>query len=239
MSGTLSKDRVMLAPAVAAHKQLIGVINNKVKGSGTGLWDGILGLGPDQLSYVEDNITPPSNLIKAGAMSEPLFSVALVPAKQGGSGGGGEYRWGGINKAYVKGSITYANVTSSYYWGVDMAEIYYGSTKKLMAPADPRRCIIDTGTTLIYTSDASAKALHDSILGAKRNEQDGAYYVPCATSGIRDVFIEIGGRKWGIAAEDLAFRASGRNDGLCISGIQGGASQYTILGDVFIKNHCQ
>lgn len=239
MSGVLSKDTVALAPAVAVQRQLIAIITKKVKGSGAGLWDGILGLGPDQLSYVEDNITPPSNLIKSGAMAEPLFSVALVPAKRGLGRGGGEYRWGGISPSYVKGDIVYADVTSSYYWGVEMAELYYGSQKKLMADKDPRRCIIDTGTTLIYTSDAAAQALHASIPGAKRNERDGAYYVPCITSSIKDVFIEILGRKWGIAAEDLAFRPSGKNDGLCVSGIQGGASQYTILGDVFIKNHCE
>jgi hypothetical protein len=242
MSGTLAKDKVQLAPAVVAEQQLLGSVTQKEKGSGAGLWSGILGLGPDQLSYIEDNVTPPSNLIKAGKLAEPLFGVALIPAKQGPRIGGGEYKWGAITQNYIKGDLVYANVTSSFYWGVDMQEIYYGSDKKLMAAADARRCIIDTGTTLIYTSDAAAQALHASIPGASRNQQDGAYYVPCNINdfvgNVLDVFIEIGGRKWGITSEDLAFRPSGRNDGLCVSGIQGGANQFTVLGDVFIKNHC-
>ena len=243
MAGTLIKDSVQLATAITAEQQLIGLITKKQKGSGAGLWDGILGLGPDQLSFVEENVTPPSNLIKAGKLDQPLISVALIPNKRGPRLGGGEYKWGGISEGYISGDLVYTNVTSSYYWGVEMREIYYGPNKKLMAAADPRRCIVDTGTTLVYTSDTAAQALHASIPGAGRNPQDGAYYVPCNLSilaeGMQDVFIEIAGRKWGIALEDLAFRPSGKNDGLCVSGIQGGAAQYTILGDVFIKNHCE
>ena len=254
MRGVLGYDTVTLTPAsassssLAAESQVLALITAKKAGVSASRWDGILGLGPDQLSFVEGNITPLSNVIRAGKLARPLVGVALVKedrSKPAGAGnGGGEYRWGGINLTYIVGGeagIQYSNVTSTYYWGVDMKEIHYGTNigfSALMGAADARRCIVDTATTLIYTSDTACQNLHKQITGARRDVNDGAWYVPCDMSPFKDVFVEIGSRRFGIPKEDLAFRPSGKNDGLCVSGIQGGSSQYTILGDIFIKNHC-
>lgn len=237
--GKLAQDTVQMAREVKVENQLLALIDRRTGGSDTHGWDGILGIGPNQLSFVEGNVTPFSNMVREGKLAEPLVGVALEKVdKLTGTGGGGEFSWGQINTRYVKGQIVYAPVTSSYFWGVALSEIYVNN-KPLMSSSDARRTILDTGTTLIYTSSAAAKEIHAAIPGSFFNSQEGAWYVPCITTASPNVFWEIQGHRWGVPAADIAFRPSGRNDGLCVSGIQGGSSTYTILGDVFIKNHCE
>lgn len=250
LSGFLGKDIVGLSPGLSTNaNQLLGVITSQVKGSGARLYDGILGIGPDQLSFVENNITPFSKLVKESKIIRPLVGIALV--KKGTLGnlqGGGEYRWGGINSAYVStGGVIYTPVTSAFYWGVDVPGIYVDNVQ-MYNPTEPKRAIIDTGTTLVYVSTPVANNIHSKIPGSSFNSPEGAWYVPCSVSnlprtgnanGDPNVFFEIGGHRWGIPVQDLAFRASGRNDGLCISGIQGGSNSFAILGDVFLKNKCK
>lgn len=237
--GTLGRDTVHLTKNLTADNQVLTVVNKRVGGSDTHGWDGILGIGPDQLSFVEGNVTPFSNMVKAGKLAQPLVGVALVKAdKVTGASGGGEFRWGEIASRYVSGDIIYTPVTSSYYWGVDLSNVYVNNTK-MFTSTDVKKCIVDTGTTLIYTSSSAAKTIHSNITGSILNKQEGVWYVPCVTTPASpNVFWKIQGHRWGVPASDIAFRPSGRNDGLCVSGIQGGSEQYTILGDVFIKNHC-
>lgn len=243
MSGFLGKDIVHLTGYLATPAtQLLAIITSQLKGTGARLYDGILGIGPDPLSFVDGNITPFSNLVKANRIIRPIASVLLIKSSSPQSiVGGGEYRWGGINAPFISGSIVYTPVTSAYYWGVDMPGIYVSGTQ-MFNPTEPKRAIIDTGTTLVYTSNNAASNIHAQISGSIYNANEGAWYVPCSISSITgypNIFFEIGNSRWGIPIEDLAFRPSGLNNGLCLSGIQGGSNSFTVLGDVFIKNHCE
>lgn len=245
LSGILGKDTVALSKRLAVSSQLIALISSRQGGSSAHAWDGILGIGPDQLSYVDGNVTPLSNAIKNSQLRAPLVGIVLRKASSlpwGGSDGlynSGEYRWGAINAAYLASPIIYTPVTSTYYWGVDMAQIWVNGQAMTNANS-ARRALIDTGTTLVYTSDYSAAAIHAQIPGSTLNAQQGAYYVPCSPAyNAPNVFFEVAGHRWGVPPADIAFRPSGLNDGMCVSGIQGGAEDFTILGDVFIKNHCE
>ncbi|CAD6586198.1 MAG: hypothetical protein CYPHOPRED_003444 [Cyphobasidiales sp. Tagirdzhanova-0007] len=233
----LCKDTVDLSASLQADDQLLALITKRQGGSATHAWDGVMGIGPDALSFVGGNITPLSNLVKSGKLARPLAGILLVKEnKITGARGGGEYRWGGINSAYVLGSIIYAPVTSSYFWGCDMSNVWVNH-QDMFTSVDHGRAIIDTGTTLIYTSNPIAKNIHAQIPGSTFKSSEGAYYVPCDVSKSPNVFFTIQGYQWGVPASDIAFRASGNGDDLCVSGIQGGSPSYTILGDVFIKNH--
>lgn len=249
MSGFLGRDHVQVSSSLSTNSnQLLAIITSQVKGSGARLYDGILGIGPDPLSFVEGNVTPFSSLVKQNKLTRPLVGVALVKRNAAtGAPGGGEFRWGAINSNYVSGQIIYTPVTSAYYWGVDVPNIFADNTQ-MYSPTEPRRAIIDTGTTLIYTSTNVAFNIHNKIAGSSFNQAEGAWYVPCHVSnlprvgnplGDPNVFFEIGGHRWGVPVTDLAFRSSGRNDGLCVSGIQGGSNSFIVLGDVFIKNRCE
>lgn len=237
LTGKLGRDVVSLTSSLEATNQLIAVIDHRSGGSDTHAWDGIVGIGPDQLSFVPDNVTPLSNVIKQGKLKNPLVGIALVKQnKLTGNPGGGEYRWGEVNTDYVSGNIVYAPVTSSFFWGTDMTGIFVDG-KQIMSSTDAPRALFDTGTTLIYTSDDAAKAIHAQMAGSSLDTQTGVWYVVCDSLLNVNVFFEIGGVHWGVPAGDISFQDSGRNDGLCVSGIQGGSETFTLLGDVFIKNH--
>ena len=238
----LSRDAVYLTDTLKVDHQLLALITKRQGGSDTHAWDGVMGIGPDALSFVEGNITPLSNLVRSGKLAQPLVGVLLIKEnKMTGVKGGGEYRWGGINSAYIHGEVIYTPVTSSYFWGCDMSAITVNQ-KQMFTATDYGRAIFDTGTSLIYTSDSIAKNVHAQIPRSYLDKNEQVYYVPCQTtlssSPSPNVFFEIQGISWGVPASDLAFRPSGRSDGFCISGLQGGSPLYTILGDVFIKNHC-
>lgn len=252
LSGVLGRDIVRITSSLATPAtQLLAIITKQIKGSGNRLYDGILGIGPDMLSFVENNITPFSNLVKTNKLAQPLVGIALVKKnKLTNAPGGGEFRWGSINPNYVLGNIVYTPVTSAYYWGIDIPGVYMNN-QNLYGPGESGRAIIDTGTTLVYVSTPLAASIHSRIDGASFNTQEGAWYVPCDVSNPLprlgklkvdpNLFFGIGpgGQRWGVPVQDLAFRPSGRNDGLCVSGVQGGSNQFMVLGDVFIKNHCE
>jgi len=235
LTGMLAADGVHMSDSLSVPSQLMALITKRQGGGSTHAWDGILGIGPDALSFVEGNVTPLSNLVKSGQLRQPLVGVLLIKSNKV-SSGGGEYRWGGINRNYVQGKVIYTPVTSSYYWGCNVPGVWV-KNKQMLPAKDAKRAIVDTGTTLIYTSTATARNIHATIPGSKLNTKEKAWYVPCDTSKSPNVFFEIQGHRWGVPASDIAFRDSGRKDGLCVSGIQGGSEQFTILGDVFIKNH--
>lgn len=240
LRGVLGNDYVNVTQSLRTPPtQILAVIDSRTGGSDTHRWDGIMGIGPDHLSFVEGNVTPLSNLVKNGELAQPLVGIALVKQdKLTGAPGGGEYRWGELNQNYILGDVVYTPVSSSYFWGTQMNGIFVNG-EQMLSTSDYRRALFDTGTTLVYTSDAAAKRIHGEIAGAQFDDQRGFWYVPCDATGAPNVFFEIGGVRRGVPASDIAFRPSSTGNGLCMSGIQGGSDQYTLLGAVFIKNQCK
>jgi hypothetical protein len=119
---------------------------------------------------------------------------------------------------------------------VELQGIYIGN-KSVMASTDFKRGLLDTGTTLIFTSDASAANIHAEIPGAKFDSTNSVWTLPCDTSiatGAPNVYFEVGGRKFGVPPSDLPYRQ--QSTGACISGIQGGSPVFTVLGDVFLTS---
>jgi len=128
------------------------------------------------------------------------------------------------------------------------------------------RVIIDTGvshlirvyghadqqTTLILTSTEIATAIHSQISGSVVSQTSGIYYIPCNTfyPQTQNVFFNLSGQRYGVPIEDMAWKKSDYLEGMCISGVQvsdsgciqradsqGGVPHFTVLGDLFIKNH--
>jgi hypothetical protein len=106
-----------------------------------------------------------------------------------------------------------------------------------MASTDFKRAIIDTGTTLVFTSTATAANLHKHIPGAVYSSSSGYWTIPCHTSlltGAPNIYFEFGNRKFGVPASDLPYHP--QSTGKCLSGIQGGSESFTVLGDVFLTS---
>ncbi|KAK8845468.1 hypothetical protein IAR55_006181 [Kwoniella newhampshirensis] len=216
---------------------------------------GVLGLGLDAMTTMpltDDEIrtkgaTLFSRLVRSKSLTEKVLSVRLEKGQQSRGvvtkEGSGQYTLGGVESNYVVGGragLTWANVISSGYWGFGLDDISIGASSVLRTDTTtPRRAIIDTGTTLIITSTPASAAIHSRIPSSYQDRSSSIWYIPCSVSFpvVGNVFFTVGGRKFGVPIEDLAWKVSSQYKGMCISGVQGGMSSFTVLGDMFIKNH--
>ncbi|KAG1797754.1 acid protease [Suillus plorans] len=170
-SGEEYTDTVTLNSDLVIDKQSIGVAS---KSSGMGSLDGLLGLGPVDLtdntvSNTDKAATVTDNLYKQGTISSEVLGVFFTPASSDNSSG--ELTFGGYDTSKITGDVSYVPITSqspaSGYWGIDQS-IRYGS----MPILDETAGIVDTGTTLILiASDAFDK--YQSATGATFDETVG------------------------------------------------------------------
>ncbi|WWC58255.1 uncharacterized protein I303_100793 [Kwoniella dejecticola CBS 10117] len=208
---------------------------------------GVLGLGLDGMATIRQGSTLFSRLVKSNSLTENLLSIRLQKGLQYQGTvyreGRGQYTFGGIEETSVLGGrngLTWSDVQSQNYWGISMDDISVGANSVLAQDGTtPRRAIIDTGTTLIITSNKASLAIHAQITRSWQDPRTSIWYIPCTTSypATSNVFVTISGRKFGVSAADLAWKKSSQYSGLCISGVQGGMETFTVLGDMFIKNH--
>ncbi|KAJ8591314.1 acid protease [Rhizopogon salebrosus TDB-379] len=167
-------DTVTLNSDLVIEKQSIGVA---ASGSSTGLaesFDGILGLGPVDLtngtvSNTGEVPTVMDNLYSQGMISSEILGVFFSPTSS--DDAYGELTFGGYDASKTVGDVSYAPITStspaSRYWGIDQS-ISYGDTLIL----DETAGIVDTGATLILiATDAFAK--YKSATGATLDDTTG------------------------------------------------------------------
>ena len=156
-SGKEWTDTVTLAPGLVIEGQSIGVASSA---SGFSGFDGILGVGPIDLTYgtVSNTDTVPTvsdNLLSQGKISEEVLGIYYVPASEKSSGGA--LTFGGIDNSVITSSVHYVSLTTtspaSGYWGVDQSITYGGSTILSMTAG-----IVDTGTTLILIASGEQHA---------------------------------------------------------------------------------
>ncbi|KAG6828057.1 hypothetical protein H0H92_009486 [Tricholoma furcatifolium] len=137
-------DRVKLADNLVLINQSIGVANDsEISGSFDSL-DGILGLGPTDLTLStlspSSNSTVPTVLdtaVDEGLIPAKIFGVFFQPTTQPNLPNGGEITWGG--------PITTAS-PETQFWGID-ADVTYGRDLRLL---NSTAGIVDTGSPLIY-----------------------------------------------------------------------------------------
>ncbi|ORY34278.1 aspartic peptidase domain-containing protein [Naematelia encephala] len=231
---------------------LIGVAGD-VRGSSVAIStrSGIMGLGLDPLASMTKDKTNGatifSRLVKSGKLDENVLSIRLDKGQQSQGKvykeGMGEYTFGGIEEQYVVGGravLVWTSVSSVNFWGFAIDDISMGITSVLAADAKtPHRAIVDSGTSLILTSATAAITIHSHIPSSFQDSSSGIWYIPCSTSFplTQNLFFTISGRRFGVPIEDLAWKVSDTYSNCCISGVQGGMEAFTILGDMFIKNH--
>lgn len=128
--------------------QSIGVASSV---SGFKSFDGILGLGPVDLTFRTDNNGDPvptvlDNLFSQGTISTETLAISYVPASEPNSNG--TLTFGGYDSSVNTSLIEYFPLTTtspaSRYWGINQS-ITYNETTILSSSAG----IVDAGTTLI------------------------------------------------------------------------------------------
>jgi len=241
-AGNTADDTISVG-SLSVPDHLIGIVNSLSGQSNLAPYSGILGLGLPHSSYLNGAGTPTvlASLVLRGNLDQPLLGIRLVDTnKFTNQSGGGEYTFGAIDQRYVSGQIVYAPVVSSNFWGVVLDGIFMGG-ESVLSPNDFPGVMIDTGSTLILTSNATATLIHSHIPGASYNAALQLWKVPCDSSQLLittpSLIFQIAGFRFGVPASDLAFRGSVFADGYCTSAVQGSSPRFTVLGDAFIQSH--
>ncbi|KAG8943639.1 hypothetical protein FRC04_002598 [Tulasnella sp. 424] len=225
---------------------------------------GLVGLAQDRLSTISNGRTIFSTLVSERKPERDLLGIRLVKKEHGDAhdvgetdhGGGGAYAFGFVEEQWIVGGeagLTWVDVTSSNYWGFPMDDVQMRGESALDNKT-PRRAILDTGTSLIITSTALAASIHAHIPDAYQSQSGGVWIIPCNQPGgpgssssstpnftndpvNPNVFFTIAGRRFGVPLQDLAWKPLDSDGVWCVSGVQGGMEDFTILGAMFIKNH--
>jgi hypothetical protein len=144
-------DTVTLNSDLVITQQSIGVAEYGTNANLPASLDGILGLGPVDLtentvSNTNQVPTVMNNLYTQGTISSEVLGAFFEPASVG--DGSGELTFGGVDASKITGDVNYVPITttspSSEFWGVDLS-ISYGNTVILAETAG----IVDTGTPTI------------------------------------------------------------------------------------------
>jgi hypothetical protein len=95
--------------------------------------------------------------------------------------------------------------------------------------------IVDTGTTLIILPMNLTQDIYNEIPGTRFNSTAG-YTIPCNTSqSTEQITFTLNDLPFPINVADIVREEVG--DGYCNSGIAGTTSDFTILGDTFLKSY--
>ena len=240
MKGFLSADVLNIAGAK---------VTNQTFGEATSLpgitfvaakFDGILGMGFDTIS--QDAVkTPFHNMIDQKLVSEPVFSFYLNREQE--KTPGGEIIFGGVDKKYVDGEISYTPVTKAGYWQFKMDSVELrgknsSSTVNLEVNACQGGCqaIADTGTSLIAGPKKEIMQLNEK-LGAIPIV-GGEYVLPtCDLDSLPDLVFKIEGKEFPLKPQEYVLEISQMGKKICLSGLFGmdiPKNPLWILGDVFI-----
>ncbi|KAG2074415.1 acid protease [Suillus decipiens] len=171
VTGKEYTDTITLNSDLIIHNQSIGIVSET---SGTSGLDGILGLGPVDLTQgtvnnIYEVATVIDNLYTQKTIRSEVLGMFFAPASSDDSGG--ELTFGGYDPFKITGRINYVLITSTSptnrYWGIDQS-ITYGDTDILSETAG----IVDSGTTFILiATDAFEK--YRSATGATVDESTG------------------------------------------------------------------
>lgn len=240
MKGFLDRDTLTMAGVA---------IKNQTFGEATSLpgvtfvmakFDGILGMGFESIS--QDHVdTPFKNMVSQRLVPEPVFSFYL--SRDQTKSPGGEIIFGGVDKSYIKGDITYLPVSSAGYWqfaldSVSMPDETEGNSKGNSVTACNGGCqaIADTGTSLIAGPKADVLRLNERI-GAIP-VPGGEYILPsCDLSKLPNLIFKIAGRDFILTPDKYILKVKVGGKDTCLSGLFGmdiPGHPLWILGDVFI-----
>jgi len=195
-SGKEVLETVSLSPQLTVVNQSIGIATRSSGFTGV---DGILGLGPDDLTL--GTLSPDTNtiirtitdnLFLQGRIPEDLVAIAFAPSTSD-SSANGELTFGGTDSSKFTGSITFTPITTtspaSEFWGINESIRYGASTTILATTAG----IVDTGTTLTLIA-SNAFTAYQKATGAVADETTGLLRLTAAKfASLQSLFFVIGG----------------------------------------------
>ncbi|KAI9450419.1 aspartic peptidase A1 [Lactarius psammicola] len=202
-SGTEFLDTVTLGDGLVIPEQSIGVASNS---SGLGDFDGILGIGPvdltiGTLSPATDTSIPTvtDNLFSQGTIASNLVAVSFEPTTTT-SAENGELTFGGTDSTKFTGELTFVPRTetspASDFWGIDQS-IHYGIFQNILSTTAG---IVDTGSTLILIA-TDAFDRYKSATGAVLDETTGLLRITSIQFDLlQSLFFTAGGTSFELTA---------------------------------------
>ncbi|KAJ3825756.1 aspartic peptidase domain-containing protein [Lentinula raphanica] len=175
--------------------QSIGVASSSEGFNGT---DGILGIGPDDLtkgtvSGVSTVPTVTDNLFNQGTISEKVVAISFEPTTSE-EVTNGELTFGGTDSSKFTGDITYTSKTGNY-WGITQT-LTYGSTTLQSSLSG----IVDTGTTLLYLEENGFNKYIEAT-GGTYDGETGLYKIITAQfNALENLVFTIGGTDFVLTA---------------------------------------
>jgi len=231
--GNLGVDTVGFA-SMSIMNQMFGYSTTIADVFGYQPHDGIMGLGWPDLAV--DQVVPPvQNLLPQ--LDMPLF-VAWLDLKGlvFGDSQGGLMTYGALDMDHCDANVDYVTLSSRTYWQFTMGGYTMGSESNTRNA----EVISDTGTSWIGLPQADMTAIVRAT-GARYDAQNQLYYLPCTTTGLPDMVLNIGGKQYPIPSpeyvEDLEL--GGGNCAITFFAFNGGGfGPAWILGDTFIRQYC-
>lgn len=232
-SGYLGIDTVSFANGGLSIDNVTTALATAITGSSRasrGL-EGILGIQPSvvQLSVYSGGVNSPfEQAVRAKKLKKPYLTATFVKAnRRTGRGGGGRYTFGSVDRAALRGEMTWVNTTSANFWGLSFDAVRVGDTNVSTSANPARRMIVDTGSALVLFDGSTVDAINAQIYGSiKRNATTGGssaattttpWLVPCDTGLIeyearlpaskrnKPWYVKLGGRNFGVPVQDFVF----------------------------------
>ncbi|KAJ2725503.1 hypothetical protein GGI07_001259 [Coemansia sp. Benny D115] len=235
-SGYTIRDTVTIGNLTVPN-QVIGLATNESRAYQIDTVDGLLGLAYSGVSFIPGVTTFLDNIVENDVLSEPVFSVYIRDKDK--NDYAGEYLFGGIDKTRYTGELTWVPLHQPKFWQIMLDGVSFnvqGVGKETMDISGP--AIIDTGTTLIVMSEEQATEFHRGIPSAENSDIYG-WIMPCNTEQVvpGNLTFTIGGVDFSVPVKNLIREPVKGLDGWCFSAVTSGASNFMILGDVFLRSN--
>ncbi|KAJ2665137.1 hypothetical protein IWW48_000404 [Coemansia sp. RSA 1200] len=217
--------------------QVIGLAVNESKAYQVDTVDGLLGLSYSGVSFIQGVTTFLDNIYENNYLKDPLFSVYIKEKDK--DDYAGEYLFGDIDKNRYSGDLTWVPLYQPKFWQIMLDNVSLnvdGVGKEKMEISGP--VILDTGTTLIVMNDEQATEFHRAIPSAENSDIYG-WIMPCNTEQLvpGNVSFTIAGVDFSVPVKNIVREPVKGLDGWCFSAVTSGASNFIILGDVFLRSN--
>lgn len=224
-SGTVVKDSVAIGKTVVKNQavELAKTVSDSF--SSDSFSDGLVGLAFGSINTVEPEQQKTFFENAMEGLSKAVLTADLRHQEAG------SYDFGTIDSKKFTGEIQYTAIDSSKgFWEFDANSYSIGnSTRK-----DKATAIADTGTTLLLMSNKITKEYYANVKGAKLDEQQGGYTMPCDAQ-LPDITIAVGDKKATVPGSWMNYAPIEEGSKTCFGGLQGYDGDMYIYGDIFFK----